>query len=175
MADGRYQTVKIEREGGVTFLYFNRPEKRNAMSPQLCAEMVQALTYLENDEETQVLVLTGAGEAFTAGMDLKEYFRALDENPEGRFKAQWDARMFQRHKLINFPKVTIAMVNGWCFGGGFSPLSSCDLAIAAEEATFGVSEVNWGIIPAGFVSKDLVHALNYRHAFYYTLTGEPFD
>ena len=175
MADRRYQTVKIERDEGVTFLYFNRPEKRNAMSPQLCAEMVEALTELETDDATQVLVLTGAGDAFTAGMDLKEYFRALDEDPAGRQKAQWDSRMFHHHKLVNFPKVTIAMVNGWCFGGGFSPLCSCDLAIAAEEATFGLSEVNWGIIPAGYVSKDVVQKLNLRDAFYYTLTGEPFD
>ena len=108
-------------------------------------------------------------------MDLKEYFRALDEDPAGRQKAQWDSRMFHHHKLVNFPKVTIAMVNGWCFGGGFSPLCSCDLAIAAEEATFGLSEVNWGIIPAGYVSKDVVQKLNLRDAFYYTLTGEPFD
>ncbi|HLH24332.1 MAG TPA: p-hydroxycinnamoyl CoA hydratase/lyase [Chloroflexota bacterium] len=170
-----YQTVKIEREEGVTFLYFNRPEKRNAMNPQLCAEMVQALTELETDPETQVLVLTGAGEAFTAGMDLREYFRALDNDPAGQMRARYDARMFQNEKLVNFPRVTIAMVNGYCFGGGFSPLVSCDLAIAAEDALFGVSEVNWGIIPGGYVAKDLVTALPYRHAFYYTLTGEPFD
>jgi trans-feruloyl-CoA hydratase/vanillin synthase len=175
MPDREYQTVKIEREGGVTFLYFNRPEKRNAMSPQLCADMVQALTDLETDAETQVLVLTGAGEAFCAGMDLKEFFRNLDDDPDGRMRAQFDARLFNHEKLVNFPRVTIAMVNGWCFGGGLSPLVSCDLAIAAEDATFGVSEVNWGIIPGGYVAKDLVVALPYRHAFYYTLTGEPFD
>ena len=175
MDDHRYQTVKIEREEGVTFLYFNRPEKRNAMSPQLCAEMVAALTELESDDATQVLVLTGAGDAFSAGMDLREYFRALDEDPKGRQRAQRDAQQFTHHKLVNFPRVTIAMVNGWCFGGAFSPLVACDLAIAAEDATFGLSEVNWGIIPGGYVSKDVVETMSYRHAFYYTLTGEPFD
>ena len=175
MDDRRYQTVKIEREEGVTFLYFNRPEKRNAMSPQLCAEMVAALTELESDDATQVLVLTGAGDAFSAGMDLREYFRALDEDPRGRQRAQRDAQQFTHHKLVDFPRVTIAMVNGWCFGGAFSPLVACDLAIAAEDATFGLSEVNWGIIPGGYVSKDVVETMSYRHAFYYTLTGEPFD
>ncbi len=175
MADRQYQTVKLEREDGVTFLVFNRPEKRNAMSPQLCADVAQAITDLETDDATQVLVVTGAGEAFCAGMDLREYFRALDDDPAGRLRAQSDARQATHHKLVDFSKVTIAMVNGWCFGGGLSPLTACDLALAAEDATFGVSEVNWGIIPGGFVSKDLVHALSYRHAFYYTLTGEPFD
>jgi trans-feruloyl-CoA hydratase/vanillin synthase len=175
MADREYQTVKIEREGGVTFLVFNRPEKRNALSPQHCNDIVQALTDLETDAETQVLVVTGAGEAFCAGMDLREFFRALDDDPDGRHRAQAAAQQATRHKLVAFPKVTIAMVNGWCFGGGFSPLVACDLAIAAEEAVFGVSEVNWGIIPGGFVSKDLMETLAPRHAFYYTLTGKPFD
>jgi trans-feruloyl-CoA hydratase/vanillin synthase len=175
MADRDYQTVKIERDEGVTFLYFNRPEKRNAMSPQLCAEMVDALTQLEGDPETQVLVLTGAGEAWTAGMDLKEYFRALDDKPTERAIANWNSQQFHHYKLRSFAKPTIAMVNGWCFGGGFSPLTSCDFAIAAEDAMFGLSEVNWGIIPGGFVSKDVVVAMPYRHALYYTLTGEPFD
>jgi feruloyl-CoA hydratase/lyase len=175
MSERTYQTVKIERDEGVTFLVFNRPEKRNAMSPQLAADVSAALSDLETDDATQILVVTGAGDAFCAGMDLREYFRALDEDPAGRHRAQSDAKQATHHKLANFPKVTIAMVNGWCFGGGISPLVACDLAVAAEEATFGVSEVNWGIIPGGFVSKDLVHALSYRHAFYYTLTGEPFD
>src|SRR5579875_3253289 len=175
MADREYRTLKVEREDGVTFLYFNRPEKRNAMNPTLLAEMVDALDWLETDPATQILVLTGAGDAFTAGMDLKEYFRELDDQPEARLKALWNLRLFHHTRLAGFAKVTIAMVNGWCFGGGFSPLASCDLAIAAEEATFGLSEVNWGIIPAGYVSKDVVQKLNMRDAFYYTLTGEPFD
>ena len=170
-----YEAVKIERDSGVTFLYFNRPEKRNAMSPQLCAEMVQALTELEGDDSTEVLVLTGAGEAWSAGMDLKEYFRGLDNDPAGRLKASWDARMFHHYKLRQFPKATIAMVNGWCFGGAFSPLTSCDFAIAAEDAMFGLSEVNWGIVPGGFVSRDVVLSLRYRDALWYCMTGDPFD
>ncbi len=145
------------------------------MSPQLCAEMVDALIRLEGDDSTRVLVLTGEGEAWTAGMDLKEYFRALDDKPAERAIANWNSQQFHHYKLRNFPKPTIAMVNGWCFGGGFSPLISCDFAIAAEDAMFGLSEVNWGIIPGGFVSKDVVVAMPYRHALYYTLTGEPFD
>ncbi|HLI25789.1 MAG TPA: p-hydroxycinnamoyl CoA hydratase/lyase [Chloroflexota bacterium] len=175
MAASDYQTVKIERDSGVTFLYFNRPEKRNAMSPQLCAEMVAALSELEVDDRTDVLVLTGAGEAFSAGMDLREYFRGLDNDPAGRLKASWDARLFHYYKLRQFPKPTIAMVNGWCFGGAFSPLTSCDFAIAAEDAVFGLSEVNWGIVPGGFVSRDVVLTLRYRDALWYALTGEPFD
>jgi trans-feruloyl-CoA hydratase/vanillin synthase len=175
MAEHTYENVKIERDQGVGFLYFNRPDKRNAMSPQLLAEMIEALDDLEADDEVQVVVLTGAGDAFCAGMDLKEFFRATDADAKARARAMWDSRTFNHDRLVHFPKVTIAMVNGWCFGGAFSPVVSCDLAIAAEEATFALSEVNWGIIPGGFVSKDVVTAMSYRHAFYYTLTGETFD
>jgi trans-feruloyl-CoA hydratase/vanillin synthase len=67
------------------------------------------------------------------------------------------------------------MVNGWCFGGAFSPLFACDLAIADENAKFGVSEINWGIIPGGNVTKVLVELMSQRDVMYYTLTGETFD
>ena len=66
-------------------------------------------------------------------------------------------------------------IAGWCFGGAFSPLFACDLAVAAETATFGVSEINWGIIPGGNVTKVLVELMSQRDAMYYTLTGETFD
>jgi feruloyl-CoA hydratase/lyase len=67
------------------------------------------------------------------------------------------------------------MVNGWCFGGAFTPLVSCDLAVAAEEATFGLSEVNWGIIPGGTVTRDVAAVLSYRDALFYIMTGRTFD
>ena len=67
------------------------------------------------------------------------------------------------------------MVNGWCFGGAFTPLVSCDLAIAAEEATFGLSEINWGIIPAGVVTKAVSQVMSQRDCLYYIMTGETFD
>jgi trans-feruloyl-CoA hydratase/vanillin synthase len=67
------------------------------------------------------------------------------------------------------------MVNGWCFGGAFTPVCACDLAIAAEEATFGLSEINWGILPAGNVTKGTIETIGYRNALYSTMTGENFD
>jgi trans-feruloyl-CoA hydratase/vanillin synthase len=73
-----------------------------------------------------------------------------------------------------FPRPTIAMVNGFCFGGGFTPLIACDFAIAAEDATFGLSELNWGIFPGGLVSRVLTDAMCYRDAMWYIMTGDPF-
>jgi len=170
-----YQTIKVDREDQVTWVTLNRPEKKNAMNPQLNADMVDCLTELESDPETRVLVITGAGDSWSAGMDLREYFRALDNDPSAAMKARWATRTWTHFKLKMFPKPTIAAVNGWCFGGAFTPLAGCDFAIAADTAVFGLSEVNWGIFPGGLVSRDLALMMSYRDALYYTLTGKNFD
>ena len=173
---GDWKNVLVEIEDGIAWVTLNRPEKRNAMSPALNDDMVEVLDALEVEESAGVLELTGAGSAFTAGMDLREYFRALDHLPyhkqmQGRRSAwNWQWRM-----LMNYPKPTIAMVNGWCFGGGFTPLVGCDLAIAADEAIFGLSEINWGIIPGGNVTRSVVATMNQRDAMYYVMTGKTFD
>ena len=73
-----------------------------------------------------------------------------------------------------YNKPTIAMVNGWCFGGGFSPLVACDLAIAADEAVFGLSEINWGIPPGNLVSKAMADTVGHRRALHYIMTGDTF-
>jgi len=174
-ASKTWQTVRVDFEAGGAGVTLNRPEKRNCMNPTLNSEMLDVLDFLETDDRCGVLVLTGAGESFSAGMDLKEYFR--DTEAKGHMatrRAQRDSYGWFR-RLRWFEKPTIAMVNGWCFGGAFGPLFSCDLAIAAETAVFGVSEINWGIIPGGNVTKVLVELMSARDAMYYTLTGETFD
>ena len=108
-------------------------------------------------------------------MDLKEYFRETDNaSPADKLRIRRAAGEWQWRKLRFFPKPTIAMVNGWCFGGAFTPLIACDLAIAANEATFGLSEINWGIIPGGNVTKAVAEVMNQRNGLYYVMTGEPF-
>ena len=174
--DGRWQTVKVDIEDGIAWVTLNRPEKRNAMSPTLNREMVEVLETLEQDASAGVLVLTGAGEAWTAGMDLKEYFRETDAGPEIlQEKVRREASQWQWKLLRMYAKPTIAMVNGWCFGGGFSPLVACDLAITADEATFGLSEINWGIPPGNLVSKALADTVGHRTALYYVMTGKTFS
>ena len=170
-----YTTVLIEREEGIAWVTLNRPAKRNAMSPTLNREMLQVLQVLELDDSVGVVVLTGAGDAFTAGMDLKEYFRETDNASAAvKLRTRRAAGEWQWRKLRHYANPTIAMVNGWCFGGGFTPLVACDLAIAADEATFGLSEINWGIIPAGNVTRAVAEVMNPRAALYYIMTGEPF-
>ncbi len=175
MATKSYQTIKVEKENGITWVVLNRPEKRNAMSVQLHYDMLDAVTELETDEETKVMVLTGAGNSWSAGQDLKDYFRMTDKNPAERRRSGWASHEWRWQRLFTFPKPTIAMVNGYCFGGAFTPLIACNFAIAAEDATFGLSEVNWGIFPGGLVSRVLAEAMSYRDAMYYIMTGDTFD
>lgn len=172
----KFETIKIERQDGIAWLYFNRPEKRNSMSPTLNREMLAALDDIESDGVSQVLVLTGVGDSFSAGMDLKEYFREIDGKPSHvQSEVRRIAGGWQYHRLRSFPLPTIAMVNGWCFGGAFTPLVSCDIAVAADDAKFGLSEVNWGILPSGLVTRDVSAVMSYRNALFYILTGRPFD
>jgi len=172
----RWTTVRVEVDQGIAWVELNRPEKRNAMSPTLNAEMVEVLEVLDADDSCGVLVLTGAGEAFSAGMDLKEYFREVDGGPSHvQRKVRRDAALWQWRLLRTYAKPTIAMVNGWCFGGAFTPLVACDLAIAADEATFGLSEINWGIPPGSVVSKALSDTVGSRAGLLYVMTGRTFD
>jgi feruloyl-CoA hydratase/lyase len=170
------KNVLVEIADGIAWVTLNRPEKRNAMNPALNDEMVQVLDAIELADEAGVLVLTGAGDSFSAGMDLKEYFRDVDRLPYAQqMRARRSAWQWQWRMLMNYSKPTIAMVNGWCFGGAFTPLVACDLAIAAEDAQFGLSEINWGIIPGGNVTRAVVATLNLRDAMYYIMTGRTFD
>ena len=173
--EARWKTVKVDVENGIGWITLNRPEKRNAMSPTLNREMIDVLETLELDDEAQVVVLTGAGDAWTAGMDLKEYFRETDGKPEiMQERMSRDCSQWQWKLLRMYSKATIAMVNGWCFGGAFSPLVACDLAIAADDAVFGLSEVNWGIPPGNLVSKAVADTMGHRQALHYIMTGDTF-
>jgi trans-feruloyl-CoA hydratase/vanillin synthase len=173
--DYSFDTILVDVEGGVATLTFNRPAKRNAMSPQLHRDVATALERLRYDPAAKVIVLTGAGKAFCAGMDLKEFFTELKDDPAEydrifRLATEWRGRT-----LRYFPKPTIAMINGFCFGGAFSIVEGCDLAVGADDAIFGLSEVNFGLFPGGAVSKSLANIMRPRDAMLYALTGRPFD
>jgi len=171
----RWQTVLVDVADGIAWVTLNRPEKRNAMSPTLNREMREALESVEIDDQANVVVITGAGESWSAGMDLKEYFREIDGAGDiVQERVRRDASLWQWKLLRFFSKPTIAMVNGWCFGGAFSPLVACDLALCADEAVFGLSEINWGIPPGNLVSKALADTVGHRAALYYIMTGETF-
>jgi trans-feruloyl-CoA hydratase/vanillin synthase len=170
-----HDTVTFTIENRIAWVKFNRPEKRNAMSPALNRRMMEVLETLEFSPDVGVLVLTGEGNSWSAGMDLKEYFRETEaKGLAGTRQAQRESYGWWR-RLRWYQKPTIAMVNGWCFGGGYGPLFGCDLAFASEDAKFGLSEINWGILPGGGATKVAVELLSFRDAMYHAMTGEPID
>jgi len=165
-------TVAFTVEGGIAWVKFNRPEKRNCMSPKLNRQMGKVIADLEFRDDVKVLVLTGEGEAWSAGMDLKEYFRETEEQGLGAIRKSQREAYSWWERLRWYEKPTIAMVNGWCFGGGYGPLFACDIAIAAEDAQFGLSEINWGILPGGGASKVVADLMPLRKALYHAMMGE---
>lgn len=168
-------TVSFRVEGGIAWVSFNRPEKRNAMSPKLNRRMMEVLDELEFRPDVGVLVLRAEGAAWSAGMDLKEYFRETEAQGIGAIRrAQREAYGWWR-RLRWYQKTTIAMVHGWCFGGGYGPLFACDLAFCADEAQFGLSEINWGILPGGGATKVATMLMPMRTAMYHALMGENMD
>jgi feruloyl-CoA hydratase/lyase len=176
MADySSYKNIKVEIRDGIAWAILNRPEKMNAMSPDLHYEMEDAIIRLETDDDVKVLVLKGEGGNFSAGQDLKLFFRDLDKDPNSRRRAGEVSNRWRWERLYMYNKPTIAMVEGYCVGGAFMQLIGCDFAIAATNATFSLSEINWGILPGALVSKVIADALLPRHALYYACLGEAFD
>jgi len=172
MAD---DSVTFEVENRIAWVKFNRPAKRNCMSPALNRRMMEVLDELEFRDDLGVLVLSGEGTAWSAGMDLKEYFRENEAKGLGAIRRSQAESYGWWRRLRWYQKPTIAMVNGWCFGGGYGPLFACDLAFAADEAQFGLSEINWGILPGGGATKVVVELLSMRDAMYHAMTGENID
>lgn len=166
------ETVAYSVEDGLAWVKFNRPEKRNCMSPKLNRQMKKVLEELEFRDDVKVLVLTGEGKAWTAGMDLQEYFRENEARGMGAVRAAQRESYGWFERLRWYEKPTIAMINGWCFGGGYGPLFGCDIAIAAEDAQFGLSEINWGILPGGGASKVAQELMPFRKAMYHAMMGE---
>ena len=175
MSEIKHKHVKVDSRDGITWVMMNRPEKRNAMSPALHAEMDATLEELEHDPDTKVVIICGAGGNFSAGQDLKEFFRANEGKPAQFKRAQSDANRWRWERLYMYDKPTICMIEGYCVGGAFMQLLATDFAIAAENATFSLSEVNWGILPGALVSKVVADAVLYRHALWYACLGEAFD
>lgn len=169
-----YERLSIIEESGVVTIRLNRPEKKNAMDPVMHREMGAALTELKSDDSVRVIVLTGTGDSFCAGQDLKAFFAESFDDPLRARKISKEA-MDWAETLRLFPKPTIAAVNGWCIGGGLRVMGLCDIAIASERAQFGLSEINFGNFPAGGSMKMAMELLSHRDVLYMALTGDFID
>ncbi|MBV1960426.1 MAG: p-hydroxycinnamoyl CoA hydratase/lyase [Immundisolibacteraceae bacterium] len=165
----QYECVDLAVEGDVATVILNRPEKRNCLSPTLHRNMVDVLNVVAA-EKCKVLVITGAGDSFSAGMDLEQCFLEPFDDPEKFNEINQPCFEWFSH-LRNFPGVTVAKVNGWAFGGGFEIASICDIVIAAEESVWGLSEINFGIFPGGGATWSYAHNMTRKQALFYALTG----
>ena len=166
------ETVRYDVVDGVAWVYFNRPDKRNCMSPKLNRRMLQVLNELEFRDDVQVLVLTGEGTSWSAGMDLLEYFRMAEEQGLHAIRSNQREAYSWWERLRWYEKATVAMINGWCFGGAYGPLFACDLAFCSDDAQFGLSEINWAILPGGGASKVVAELMPFRKAMYHAMMGE---
>jgi methylglutaconyl-CoA hydratase len=167
-----FATLQLAYDAKIATLTFNRPEKRNAISFELLNEFLAALDEVEASP-AQILILTGAGKAFCAGLDLEELKSLLGKTATENFAdSERIARVFRR--LYDFPKPTIAAVNGAAIAGGTGLATMCDFTLAVPEAKFGYTEVRIGFIPA-VVSSILVWQVGHRIARDLLLSGRLFD
>jgi len=141
-----YQTITVTGAANVSTITFNRPDKLNALNDQMAEDLIEAMTYLSKDKETRVIVLTGAGSAFSAGADLQETFMkpALDKKPS-RVMSGWPEEICSIFRRINKP--IIAAINGAAVGFGCAVCLTCDIRIAARSARMGFGFVRMGIVP----------------------------
>lgn len=174
MSTRTFATVDLQFDGARATIAFNRPDKRNAMSPQVHADMHDALDEVERRGDVRVIVLAGRGDHFCAGMDLEEFLLGNFGDPDA-FLRTMDRALSWMKRLRTFDGVTIAAVQGWCVGGGMLVAGLCDLAVAATDARFSLSEINFAVIPGAGLTWMVARHLPRKVALYYLLTGRAFD
>ncbi|CDM66921.1 enoyl-CoA hydratase/isomerase family protein [Pyrinomonas methylaliphatogenes] len=166
-----YETILLERRDRVAIITINRPDKRNALNIKTREEGAAALDELRGDDRVRVVIITGAGDkAFVAGADISEF--------AGRTAITQREVMLGRSlftAIDTFPKPVIAMINGYCLGGGCELALACDLRIASDTASFGQPEINLGIIPGGGGTQRLTRLVGEGKAMELILTGDIID
>jgi len=170
MKETAFQTIRMELDGKVARITFARPEVHNAFNADMIAELAGAFDQLKAEPDVRVVVLTGEGESFCAGADINWMREIIDYSYEQNLS---ESLLLAEalHKLYTLPKPTVAMVNGTAIGGGNGFLSACDIAVAAEEARFGLSEVKIGLVPAA-ISPFVIRKIGESKAREYFLTGK---
>ncbi len=167
-----YQTIQLAYDKGAATITLNRPDKRNAISFELIDDLLRALQEVETSDAL-VLILTGAGKAFSSGMDLENLQALLGRSPEQNLKdSETMVNLFR--SLYEFPKPTIAAVNGAAIAGGTGLALLCDFTLAVPEAKFGYTEVRIGFVPA-IVSTFLLRQVGEKQARDLLLTGRIFS
>ncbi|HEV8159453.1 MAG TPA: enoyl-CoA hydratase-related protein [Pyrinomonadaceae bacterium] len=166
-----YETILVEKRESVAVLTINRPDKLNALNSKVHTEGVEILDELKTDSDVRVVVIRGAGEkAFVAGADISEF---ADTMPVEQRDVMNSRSLFT--VLDTFPKPVIAMINGFCLGGGNELAMACDLRIASDGSRFGQPEINLGIICGGGGTQRLTRLIGESKAMEIILTGDMID
>jgi enoyl-CoA hydratase/carnithine racemase len=165
-----YQTIEYQRRGNAVWLWLNRPDALNALSPEVMAELLQALARAEAEDGIRALVLSGRGRAFCAGADLKHFLAALAGDKGVRGFVETALNLMNRVEAFPYP--TIAAVNGIAVAGGIELVLACDLVIAADSAVLGDAHMNYGLLPGGGSSIRLPRKLGPTRAKYLLFTGD---
>ncbi len=168
-----FENIVVTVADNIATILLNRPAKRNAMHGPLIQEMLQALHHLSEDNNVQVLIIRGTGEHFCAGADIGW----MKQIATGSYSENYDDAQLLAdflYQLYHFPKPTIALVHGATMGGGLGIVAACDIAFAANNASFAFSEVKIGLAPC-IISPYVIAAIGERQTHYYFLTGERFD
>ena len=165
----KYEHIILEIHNKIAFIKFNRPEQLNAMNALMMDEIIHALDFVNkaDSQEIGVVVITGAGKAFMAGADIKEYAQQTE--------AQFDAFQLKGHSLYagieNNSKVVIAAINGYAFGGGFEIALACDMIVAAAGTKMGLPEILLNLIPGGGGSLRLTKKIGINLTNEIVMTG----
>jgi enoyl-CoA hydratase len=166
-----YQNILLETNDRISILTINRPDKRNALNQATRDEILYALDTLQASPESRVLVITGAGDkAFIAGADIGEFAgkTAITQREAMKGRRAFDA-------VEDFPKPVVAMINGFCLGGGMELALACDIRIASDNAKLGQPEINLGIIPGGGGTQRLTRLVGEGKSMELILTGDLID
>ncbi|MBI5584805.1 MAG: enoyl-CoA hydratase/isomerase family protein [Deltaproteobacteria bacterium] len=176
MGEKNYQTIGYEKNDRIATITLNRPTVRNAINQEMASELIDALSDFKEDQEAKVGILTGAGEKiFCAGGDIAMFFEKLAKDSQARYDWVVTGEEITRLLMERTEKPIIAAVNGHCLAGGLELALACDFIVAAENAKFGLAEINIGLLPGWGGTTRLLRAIPVRKAREMIYLGEPID
>jgi enoyl-CoA hydratase len=167
----KYSYLLLNKENGIGTVTVNRPEVMNALNIAVFEELYRMFTEIETDPDIRVVILTGAGKAFVAGVDIRE----MKDNDSKSIQKFIKIARRAGDAVYNLSKPVIAAVNGYAYGGGNELALACDLIIAAENARFGQQEINLGIVPGGGAIQRLTRLIGMARAKELVYSGEAID
>lgn len=172
-----YKNLILAKDGPVTTLTLNRPHAHNALDRELSDELNVALRSIQRDRDCRILILTGAGNTFCAGDDIKDFVTWDHSDVLRGHDAYWQIRLYQETAQIleDLDAVTIAKVDGICTGGGLELTLVCDFVVATEASVWGMPEIDWGITPGWGGTSRLARHVGWRKAKEWNLIGQLFS